>query len=319
MAIEVERPGSPRATSPGTIEIGLLNLLSDAALKSCERQIVDLVEAASGAASVRLRLFSLPGVARSGTAQKRMAATYHDLDALLATRLDGLFVTGAEPSAERLSDEPFWPQLTDVIDWARSNTRSAIWSCLAAHAAVLHLDGIERHRRPEKCWGSFVVEPAGDSSLVTGTREARVYHSRWNDVREDDLLAADYRIQTRGRIGADIFLKDCGSRFVFLQGHPEYDAGALGREYRRDVQRFLSGAREDYPMLPVDYFSDPIADALRRFQNEVRRAPRPDLIEHYPIVGEAAHTPSVHRAFAEMLFGNWLGFIAPADVDNAAA
>ena len=319
MPVEVERPGSPRPTNPATIEIGLLNLLSDTALKSCERQIIELVDAASGTARVRLRLFSLPGVTRSETAQKRMASNYHDMDALLATRLDGLFVTGAEPSVERLCDEPFWSQLTDVVDWARSNTRSTVWSCLAAHAAVLHLDGIERRRLPEKCSGSFVVEQAAESDLLPGTSEARVYHSRWNDVREQDLSAAGYRILTRGRIGVDMFLKDCGSRFVFFQGHPEYDVGALGREYRRDVQRFLSGARKDYPTLPVDYFSDPIADALCRFETDVRRSPHPDMIERYPILGDAARTPSVHRIFAEALFANWLGLVAPADADHAAA
>ncbi len=319
MPVEIVSPGSTRPTSHGAVEIGLLNLLSDTAMKSCERQFVDLLEAASASGRVRLRLFSLPGISRSETVQRRVATTYHGMDSLLATRLDGLFVTGAEPSAEHLSDEPFWSQLTDVIDWARSNTRSTIWSCLAAHASVLHLDRIERRRLPEKCSGSFVIERVCGGGLVAGTTEARVYHSRWNDVREQDLLAADYRILTRGSIGADIFVKDCGSRFVFLQGHPEYDVGALGREYRRDVQRFLSGACEDYPTLPVDYFSDPISDALCRFQAEVQETPHPDMMARYPVVGEAAHTPGVHRAFAETLFGNWLALIAPADADHAAA
>ena len=60
------------------------------------------------------------------------------------TRLDGLIVTGTEPKSKNLDDEPYWAALPQVIDWAREHTHSTIWSCLAAHAAVLHTDGIER-------------------------------------------------------------------------------------------------------------------------------------------------------------------------------
>ena len=35
--------------------------------------------------------------------------------------------------------------------------------------------------------------------------------------------------------GADLFIKQRKSLFVFLQGHPEYDPGSLLREYQRDA------------------------------------------------------------------------------------
>ena len=74
-----------------------------------------------------------------------------------------MIVTGAEPIAATLPEEPFWQDLTDMIDWAKTNTRSTIWSCLAAHAAVLHLDGIERQRLDTKCSGIY------DCAKVTDT------------------------------------------------------------------------------------------------------------------------------------------------------
>jgi homoserine O-succinyltransferase/O-acetyltransferase len=40
-----------------------------------------------------------------------------------------------------------------------------------------------------------------------------------------------------------------------LQGHPEYSADTLSREYRRDVIRFLNGDRDTYPDVPDNYFS----------------------------------------------------------------
>ncbi len=84
-----------------------------------------------------------------------MDGRYADIADLGRLHIDGLIVTGAEPIAATLPEEPFWNDLTAIIDWAEANTRSAIWSCLAAHAAVLHLDGIERQRLDAKCSGIY--------------------------------------------------------------------------------------------------------------------------------------------------------------------
>ena len=71
-----------------------------------------------------------------------------------------------------------------------------------------------------------------------------VPHSRRNDIAESDLAAKGYRVLSRLANGqADIFTREPPghSRFVFFQGHPEYDPGTLGREYLRDMGRFLRG------------------------------------------------------------------------------
>ena len=43
-------------------------------------------------------------------------------------------------------------------------------------------------------------------------------------------------------------MKCFGSQFVFLQGHPEYDANSLAREYRRDMDRYMRGETEREPL-----------------------------------------------------------------------
>ena len=70
---------------------------------------------------------------------------------LPAAGMDALIITGAEPRAEAICDEePYWPALTRLIDWAEIGTISTLFSCLAAHAAVLHLDGIKRRPLPQE-------------------------------------------------------------------------------------------------------------------------------------------------------------------------
>src|SRR5215469_14156304 len=134
-----------------TIRIGLLNNMPEAAQAATERQFLSLLDAASGIRNVSLSLYSSPGIPRTESGDQR----YRSLEELLNSRLDGLIVTGTEPRHSNLTEEPYWKDLTKVVDWAENNTWSTVWSCLAAHAAVLHMDGIVRHRLGRKCFGVF--------------------------------------------------------------------------------------------------------------------------------------------------------------------
>ena len=75
-------------------------------------------------------------------------------------------MTGTEPRQPDLRNEPYWPALTEVLEWAERNTASTVLSCLAAHAGVLHSDGIPRHRLSDKQFGVFeyqkVAAPCAD-------------------------------------------------------------------------------------------------------------------------------------------------------------
>src|SRR6185437_3300038 len=99
--------------------------------------------------------------------------------------------------------------------------------------AVLHRDGIERRPLAEKCFGVFECARAGgDALLADAPAHLRVPHSRHNGLDEAELSAAGYRILTRSATaGADIFARQERSLFLFFQGHPEYDATSLLREY----------------------------------------------------------------------------------------
>jgi homoserine O-succinyltransferase/O-acetyltransferase len=246
------------------LNIGFVNNMPDAALEATERQFVSLLqEAADNDITVRLTFYTLPMVPRTDLGL-RYLSSYRDMGDLWGRSLDGLIVTGAEPRAKNLKDEPYWADLARLLDWAAQNTISAVWSCLAAHAAVLHLDGIHRCRLSKKRFGIFECVQVGEHFLNAGPQERlAIPHSRWNDLREDELKAAGYETLTRGvDAGVDAFLKQGKSLFVFLQGHPEYDAETLLLEYRRDAKRFLRGETEVAPSLPKGY-----SDSLRAIPN----------------------------------------------------
>src|ERR1700730_675736 len=254
--------------SDGVLTIGLINNMPDSALQATERQFMSLLKAAAGNNRIRFHCFSLPSVARSQTAKWRVDRQYTDIAELGRLEIDGLIVTGAEPNAATLTEEPFWQDLTDIVDWAKTNTRSTIWSCLAAHAAVLHLDGIERQRLATKCSGVYDCAKVTDHWLTRDVASpVRVSHSRLNTLRNDDLVARGYQVLTESPdAGIDIFAKQLRSHFIFFHGHPEYEALSLQREYLRDITRFLSGERDTYPAFPTGYFDAATEHRLTNFQ-----------------------------------------------------
>jgi len=287
------------------LTIGLVNNMPDAALKTTERQFRELLDRAATNTPFKLRVFSFPELSRSVDGRRYIAEHHEPIENLWASDIDGLIVTGAAPVAARIEDEPCWPTLTRLVEWAERHTKSTIWSCLAAHAAVRHLDGIERRPLGAKLSGVFDCGRVADHALLAlAPPRWTTPHSRYNELPEAELRARGYRILSRSRAaGADIFTKRCGSAFVFLQGHPEYDAGALGREYRRDVVQFIAGKRNDYPELPVDYFPDDVARAMRDFRAIAEHQPGDALFERFPAL--PAMSAPWHGA-AVGFFAAWL-------------
>ena len=301
--------------SDGVLTIGLINNMPDSALQATERQFMSLLKAAAGNNRIRFHCFSLPSVARSQTAKWRVDRQYTDIAELGRLEIDGLIVTGAEPNAATLTEEPFWQDLTDIVDWAKTNTRSTIWSCLAAHAAVLHLDGIERQRLNAKYSGVYDCAKVIDNWLTEDAPSPlKISHSRINELRASDLAARDYQLLTASpEAGVDIFAKQLGSQFIFFQGHPEYDALSLQREYLRDITRFLAAERDNYPAFPTGYFDIETENKLASFRKRAsveRRLPLsvelPSLTLRQDIAAGAAAT---------VIFRNWLGYLS----DGASA
>jgi O-acetylhomoserine (thiol)-lyase len=296
------------------ITVALVNNMPDAALLATERQfLARLEEASADSWDVRLELYALPGVPRGELARAAIRERYAWGDALLEKGgADAVIVTGCEPKAQRLPDEPFWRELADITDWARTNVRSALFSCLAAHAAVLHLDGVERRRAPAKLSGAFCCERVATNPLTSGLEEPLVTpHSRHYGLAPEELAAKGYQVLTRSaQAGADMFVREAPSLLVFLQGHPEYEPDTLLREYRRDFIRFLRGEQAAAPGCPQGYFDPQTEHALQAFTLTARRGRVAEHITSFDEITAGFAPVATWRANAVRLYRNWLGIIA---------
>ena len=323
MPILLDTARSPSAVDlrgRNCLTIGLVNNMPDAACEATERQFLDLVRAAAGNIIVQVKLFSMADVPRAEEARRALEARYRDIAALWDTPLDGLIVTGTEPKAANLKDEPYWAVLSKLVDWARDHTASTIWSCLAAHAAVLHADGIGRQPLAAKLSGVFACEAVADDGLFAGLGpRLLVPHSRLNDLPEPALRAAGYRVLTRSATaGVDAFVKDNddASLFVCFQGHPEYDVDSLLREYRRDVGRYLRGERSTYPDAPQDYFNNTATFLAEDFRTRAIGERRGDLLGDFPLEPLAGAIDNTWRHAAVGIYRNWINYLKVRKADR---
>jgi homoserine O-succinyltransferase/O-acetyltransferase len=300
------------------VRIAFVNNMPDSALEDTEIQFFDLLDAAAGDIPVLLSLHSLSGVPRGKRGQQHVGSFYRDADELLDGQFDGVIMTGTEPRQPNLRDEPYWSALTNVLDWAESNTVSTVLSCLAAHAGVLHSDCIDRRPLSDKQFGVFDFAKASNHSLTSGTGERiRFPHSRWNEVQADALAACGYTLLTQSvEGGVDSFVKKKKrSLFVHFQGHPEYGAQTLLKEYRRDIKRFLRKERETYPSMPRGYFDPASARLLSDFREAVLSNQREELIEGFPEASLAGTLQKTWHSSAKTIYRNWLHYVVSEKSD----
>lgn len=284
------------------------------ALQATERQYSRLLRAASAASGIKIRLslFALSGIRRSGQGQQRVDKSYLPIHQLWNERLDGIIVTGTEPVTRDLAQEAYWSDLSRLVDWAGDNTSSAVWSCLAAHAAVLRADGIPRRALPEKLSGVFRSTKVAADALLTGIPdEWRIPHSRSNTLSEDDLAASGYRILTwSAEAGVDMFVKRSHNLSLFFQGHPEYSLDTLLLEYLRDIRRFLRRERDIYPSMPRNYFSQPAAERLTAFMERASADRREELMAQFPVALVASKLANAWQDAGAGIYRNWLRYLA---------
>lgn len=309
------------AIAPDCVEIALINNMPDAALEDTEVQFFELLDATASEIPVHLKLYSLTGVPRGERAQQHLSAFYSGIDDLLNNRFDGVIMTGTEPRQPDLRNEPYWPTLVNVLDWAQHNTASTVLSCLAAHAGVLYSDGIDRQPLHDKQFGVFEFTKVHDHPLTTGIADrVRFPHSRWNEVRADALTACGYVVLTQSReAGVDWFVKKKNeSLFVHFQGHPEYTAQTLLKEYRRDIRRFLRQERETYPSAPKGYFGTDATELLAEFRKTALSDPREELMARFPEAALAGALQNSWQSSALGVYRNWLHYVVSKKVASTA-
>lgn len=307
--------GRGRVGSGAPLRVAFINNMPDRAFAATDRQFSSLLTGQHVGDNLQLLRYCLPAPERGPAVQAAISSMgYRPLASLYGAGVDALVVTGTEPTAPALTDEPFWDALAEVLEWGVSHTRAMLLSCLAAHAAAHLFDGVARLRLPEKCFGLRAVLPAVDAGLATGLPAHGIMpHSHRNVVPFADLLTHGYRpVLASGDEWSAVTKRIDNCDLLLLQGHPEYDELTLLREYRRDWRRFHLGTSPAPPQVPAGYL-DPAGHAqLRDLTATLGGGPAPQLADAFPFDQFAAHVAHTWHDRSLVLYSNWYGALAAA-------
>lgn len=282
--------------------IGLVNNMGVAAMAPTQAQFAGLLRATGRPAQLVCFTMRPP--------QERP----HDhlpLEALADYGVDAIIVTGMELTTSNLRDEWLWPRFTRLYDWCEQESMPAIWSCLAAHAAVLHRDGIVRQPLGAKLSGVFDCERNDLPHRLTKNLPARWQcpHSRYNGLSREALLARGYTILSGSdAVGVDIFTHGANSASFYFQGHPEYQTLTLLKEFLRDLRRYVTGESSICPAVPAAYLDAPAEEEFT-------------VLREWALAGQdvmhGAHSRALcatvkpdWTAAATQLYANWLDIVA---------
>lgn len=301
------------------LHIGLLNMMPDSALQVTELQFLRMLGSANSIVQLYVHPFTIPGLGRAGEAQSHIDRHYEDFDDLREQGLDALIVTGANVSRPNLQDEAFWEPLGQITDWARTNVTSVLCSCLATHALLQRNHDVQRRRMATKRWGVYAHratprahDQGGAHPLLKGTNTRfDVPHSRWNEVTSSQLAEAGLEVLVESVEGdVQMATSPDGIRTVYFQGHPEYDAVSLLKEFKREVVRYSDGELDELPAYPDNYLVPSAARIARQHLDQVHRArqtgaPAPD----FPEDAMAGWLDNTWRDTGKAIFNNWLGMV----------
>ena len=293
------------------LHIGLLNMMPDKALEATERQFFRLVGQSNQIARFYLHPFTLEELQRSREGREHVRKYYKSFGQIRSDGLDALIITGANVVDPALDRQEFWNPLIEVVNWAYDNVTSVLCSCLATHAVLQFRYRQRRVPLPAKCWGVYshrVVERS--HPLVAGMNTRfDVPHSRFNAVTPQQFAAAGLKVLAQSdEVGAHLAASEDGLRLVFFQGHPEYDANSLFKEYKREVLRYFSGETDAYPPYPDNYFSLQTRAILAEYRDRVAAAR--DNGGDLPLFPEQLISPGLDNTWhdsAESVINNWIG------------
>ena len=294
------------------LHIGLLNMMPDKALEATERQFFRLIGESNPIAQFYVHPFTLPELPRVGDALTHVATYYETFEQIRDQGLDALIITGANVVGPELSSQPFWDPLIEVIDWAYDNVTSTLCSCLATHAVLEFRYGQKRTPRPRKTWGVFPHHLVDRTHPLVHDVNTRfdVPHSRWNDVSRAQFDAAGLHVLAESDVGVHLATSPDGFRFVFFQGHPEYDTISLLKEYKREVVRYAAADAADYPPFVTNYFtrrSRAVLDEYRHRLDECMAAGKG--MPEFPDRLLTAALDNTWRDTAHAVVGNWVGLV----------
>ncbi len=256
------------------LKIAILNLMPTKI--TTETQLARLL--GNTPLQVEIELLQTKSHKPKNTSAEHMLAFYKTFDEVSGQKFDGLVITGAPVELLEFEEVEYWDELTQIMEWSKTNVTSTLHICWGAQAGLYYHYGIKKYRLDKKLFGVFPHHVDHKTSIlfrgfddVFMVPQSRHTETRLSDVKKVPGLKV---LASSKEAGLYVAMTNQG-RQIFVTGHSEYDADTLAKEYFRDKELGL-------PIeVPKNYF--PNDDDTKQ-----------------PIMNWRAH--------ANLLYSNWLNY-----------
>ncbi|MBO4996925.1 MAG: homoserine O-succinyltransferase [Lachnospira sp.] len=212
------------------------------------------------------------------TPTEHLERFYVYFDEVRKHRYDGLIITGAPVETLAFEEVDYWKELTEIMEWSKTNVTSTLHICWGAQAGLYYHYGVQKHLLKEKLSGIYEHHTFHKKTpLVRGFDDTFfVPHSRYTGFDKADIETLDdLEIVAESEVAGPYLIIDKRMKNIFVTGHPEYDQLTLDKEYKRDLEKGIE------PKIPENYYPE-------------------DDPEKVP--------PKTWRCHANTLYYNWLNY-----------
>lgn len=193
-------------------------------------------------------------------------------------KFDGMIITGAPVELMPFEEVNYWKELTEIMDWSKTNVTSTLHICWGAQAALHYHFGIGKFELPRKCYGLFSHNVYDKTEkLLRGFDDVFIApHSRYTDVSIEAITCCEgVKLLSSSEAAGPFIISSADGKQIMVTGHLEYDADTLGEEYERDTKKGVN------IHVPENYF--PNDDPQKQPANQ-------------------------WRSHAHLFFSNWLNY-----------
>ncbi|MFN8256122.1 MAG: homoserine O-succinyltransferase [Bacteroidales bacterium] len=192
---------------------------------------------------VELDFFYMDKHESKNTSKEHLNIIYKTFEQIKTKKYDGLIITGAPVENLEFEAVDYWKDLTEVMEWTKTNVTNTLHICWGAQAGMYYHYGIPKYPIGKKLFGVFehrVMDPK--MLLFRGFDDVFVTpHSRYTENRLEDIeKCGQLKIAAWSEKAGVHVVVSKDNRQVFVTGHFEYNANTLKSEYDRDVAKGLN-------------------------------------------------------------------------------
>lgn len=231
------------------LRIAIVNLMPTKEVT--ETQLIRML--ANTPLQVELKLLTMDSHESTHVDADHMESFYETYEEIKTEKFDGMIITGAPVEFLPFEEVDYWKELTDIMDYTRNNVFSTIHICWGAQAGLYHHYGIDKHVLSQKLFGVYPHKVLDKTSELTRGFDGEFFapHSRNTQILKEDIQAVpELRILAESEEAGPHIVAAKNKRWIFIQGHEEYDWNTLKLEYERDIRKGLDIG------VPLNYFKD---------------------------------------------------------------